>query len=74
MAKPTITLGQLLKISNIEFPDIFVNDELVMREIVISELPESYLYLLDLNVSYFEVTTEECSQSPGPYYEIYLEK
>ena len=74
MTMPTITLGQLLKISNIEYPDIFVNNELVKKESVISELPESDLYLLDLNVSYFEVSAEESSQSPGPYYEIYLEK
>lgn len=74
MTMPTITLGQLLKISNIEYPDIFVNNELVKKESVISELPESDLYLLYLIVSYFEVSDEECSQSPGPYYEIYLEK
>lgn len=74
MNMSTITLGQLLKISNIEYPDIFVNNELVKKESVISEFPESDLYLLDLNVSYFEVSAEESSQSPGPYYEIYLEK
>ena len=30
-----------------------------MGESVISELPERYLYLLDLNVSYFEVNAED---------------